>query len=86
MTESSVDPLTGVTLDAVIFDLAGTLTDSPMAVVRAYEPWAAELGIDPGLLPHLLGMPSDATAEVLAPLEQVAVAVTHIEELEVGGH
>ena len=32
--------------DAVIFDMDGTLIDSTPAVMRAWETWAAEHGLD----------------------------------------
>lgn len=75
--------LVGVSFDAVVFDLDGTLIDSHTAMIRCYETWAGEFGISLERLPALLGMPSAAVSEEMLPPDKVAEATQRIEVLEV---
>ncbi len=75
--------LTGLTFDAVVFDLDGTLIDSHVAMVRSYERWAVEFDVSLANMPDLLGMPSAAVSAALLPAHQVAAATERIEVLEV---
>lgn len=77
------NPFEGITFDAVIFDLDGTLIDSHVAMNRSYEVWAGEYNISMDRLPALLGMPSAAVSAALVPPEDVESATERIEELEV---
>lgn len=83
MTEPATGALSGVSFDAVIFDLDGTLIDSHTAMIRCYETWADEFDISLDRLPALLGMPSAAVSEALLPPHLVAAATQRIEVLEV---
>lgn len=71
------------TFDAVIFDFDGTLADSHAAMMRAYQVWADEFGIDHAVLGNYTGMPSEAVARAVLPEAQVATAAPRIEELEI---
>ena len=83
MTALSTSSLTGVSFDAVVFDLDGTLIDSHVAMMRSYAIWAEEFGISLDDLSGLLGMPSAAVSEALLPTATTAAATRRIEELEV---
>ena len=83
MTALSTSPLAGISFDAVVFDLDGTLIDSHVAMIRSYERWAGEFNISLGRLPALLGMPSAAVSAALLPPEHVESATERIEVLEV---
>lgn len=82
MTALSASPLEGITFDAVVFDLDGTLIDSHVAMIRSYDRWAGEYDISLDRMPALLGMPSAAVSAALLPPEHVESATARIEMLE----
>jgi sugar-phosphatase len=63
-------------IDAVLFDMDGTLVDSHAAVERAWLAWAADYGVDPAAtLAIAHGSPADHTVRRLLPqLDDEAVA------------
>lgn len=72
-----------VDVDAVLFDLDGTLIDSGAAVRRSWLTWAQQEGIDPRLLVSRHGWPSAAIVEALLPPERRKSALRRIDDLEV---
>lgn len=55
-------------LDAVLFDMDGTLLESDAAVARAWAAWAREYGVPPEALDAVAhGVPADGTIRVLRP-------------------
>lgn len=62
-------------VEAVLFDMDGTLVDSDDAVERAWVTWAGEYGVDPdSLLTIAHGKPADSTVRRLLPdLDEQAV-------------
>ncbi|MEJ3657419.1 HAD-IA family hydrolase [Actinomycetes bacterium KLBMP 9759] len=73
-------------IDAVLFDMDGTLVDSDAAVERAWMTWAAEYGVDPAaVLAIAHGSPADRTVRRIRPdldEEQVAAASTRQLDLQ----
>ncbi|GAA3464954.1 HAD-IA family hydrolase [Saccharothrix longispora] len=67
--------------DAVLFDLDGTLIDSTAAVRRAWERWAAEEGIDPGLLAGTKGKPAKDIVAALLPPERQEEGLAHYSHI-----
>lgn len=56
------------TLDAVLFDMDGTLVDSDGAVERAWTAWAGEYGVDAAaVLSVAHGSPADRTVRLVRP-------------------
>ena len=70
-------------IDAVLFDMDGTLVDSDPAVERAWERWSAEYAVDPAAaLAIAHGRPADQTIRRLLPaLDDAAVAVAAARQL-----
>ncbi|WP_244295736.1 HAD-IA family hydrolase [Micromonospora orduensis] len=70
-------------IEAVLFDMDGTLVDSDAAVERAWERWAVEYGTDPGAaLAIAHGSPADRTVRRLLPgLAGTAVAAASQRQL-----
>ncbi|MBM0235423.1 HAD-IA family hydrolase [Micromonospora sp. STR1_7] len=70
-------------IDAVLFDMDGTLVDSDAAVERAWQRWAAEYGADPtAALAIAHGSPADRTVRRLLPwLDDTAVAAASARQL-----
>ncbi|MDG4756731.1 HAD-IA family hydrolase [Micromonospora sp. WMMD710] len=70
-------------IDAVLFDMDGTLVDSDAAVERAWERWAAEYDTDPvAALAIAHGSPADRTVRRLLPgLDDSAVAAASARQL-----
>ncbi|MEH1169499.1 HAD-IA family hydrolase [Micromonospora sp. CPCC 205539] len=70
-------------LEAVLFDMDGTLVDSDAAVERAWRRWAAEYGVDPAAAMAIAhGSPADATIRRLLPgLDDVGVTVAAARQL-----
>jgi HAD superfamily hydrolase (TIGR01509 family) len=65
---SRVLQLDGRELDAVLFDMDGTLVRSHAAVERAWVTWSVEHGLDPTLvLPHVHGSPAERTVRRFLP-------------------
>ena len=55
-------------VEAVLFDMDGTLVDSDAAVERAWRTWAGEYGVDPSAtLAVAHGRPAEGTARELLP-------------------
>jgi HAD superfamily hydrolase (TIGR01509 family) len=55
-------------IDAVLFDMDGTLVDSDGAVERAWTAWAAEYGVDAAaVLAVAHGSPADRTVRLVRP-------------------
>ena len=71
----------GGSLQAVLFDMDGTLVDSDAAVVRAWTTWAREFGVD--LDPaEIHGRPADSTVRMLRPdLDDAGVAAAADRQL-----
>jgi sugar-phosphatase len=71
-------------IEAVLFDMDGTLVNSDGAVERAWMTWAAEYGIDGAdaiALGH--GSPSESTVRKLLPhLDEASIAVAAARQLE----
>ncbi|HEV8568898.1 MAG TPA: HAD-IA family hydrolase [Actinoplanes sp.] len=71
-------------IEAVLFDMDGTLVNSDGAVERAWMTWAAEYGVDGAeaiALAH--GSPSESTVRKLLPhLDEAAIAVAAARQLE----
>jgi mannitol-1-/sugar-/sorbitol-6-phosphatase len=71
-------------IEAVLFDMDGTLVNSDGAVERAWMTWAAEYDVDGAeaiALGH--GSPSEATVRKLLPhLDEAAIAVAAARQLE----
>lgn len=71
-------------IEAVLFDMDGTLVDSDAAVVRSWQAWAREYGVDVELiLADLHGHPSDSTVRRVRPdLDEDARRVAAARQLE----
>jgi sugar-phosphatase len=55
-------------IEAVLFDMDGTLVDSDAAVERAWRSWAAEYGVEPAtVLAVAHGAPADRTVRLVRP-------------------
>ncbi|WP_406078685.1 HAD-IA family hydrolase [Micromonospora sp. NBC_00858] len=70
-------------IDAVLFDMDGTLVDSDAAVERAWRTWAAEYGVAPAAaLAIAHGRPADQTIRRLLPaLDDAEVAAAAARQL-----
>jgi sugar-phosphatase len=82
MPPSDVDGLLGLTFDAVLFDLDGTLVDSTPAVVRSWLTWAAEENLDPCFRDHMHGMPAPEIVLALVGTERFSESLRRVLELE----
>jgi sugar-phosphatase len=70
-------------VEAILFDIDGTLVDSTGAVERTWRTWAATYGLDAEeILRVCHGRRSEDTIADLLPAEQHAAAVAELEELE----
>jgi sugar-phosphatase len=55
-------------IEAVLFDMDGTLVDSDAAVERAWRTWAAEYGVEPAaVLAVAHGAPAERTVRLVRP-------------------
>ncbi|MFI7544189.1 HAD-IA family hydrolase [Actinoplanes sp. NPDC049599] len=64
-------------VEAVLFDMDGTLVDSDAAVERAWRSWAAEYAVDPdAVLAVAHGAPADRTVGLVRPDLGAAEAAT----------
>lgn len=72
-----------ISVDAVLFDIDGTLVDSTGAVERTWRLWGEAHGIDPDeILAVSHGRRSEDTIAMFLPQDQVADATAELEELE----
>lgn len=70
-------------IEAVLFDIDGTLVDSTGAVVRTWKTWAAGRGIDvEEVLRVCHGRRTEDTVALFLPVEQQAAAVAELEQME----
>jgi sugar-phosphatase len=71
-------------VDAVLFDMDGTLVTSDAAVERAWLSWADEYGVDgPAAIEMSHGSPSEPTVRrLLAHLDEAALVVATARQLE----
>lgn len=71
-------------IEAVLFDMDGTLVDSDAAVERAWRTWAAEYRVEPAAaLAIAHGAPAERTVRRLRPdLDQTGVAAAAARQLE----
>lgn len=71
-------------IEAVLFDMDGTLVDSDAAVERAWRTWAAEYDADPdAVLAVAHGAPAERTVRLTRPdLDDAAVGVAAARQLE----
>ncbi|WP_030439445.1 HAD family hydrolase [Actinoplanes subtropicus] len=70
-------------VDAILFDIDGTLVDSTAAVIRTWQAWAAPRGIDAEeILRVCHGRRTEDTIAMFLPPAQQAAAVTELEQLE----
>jgi len=70
-------------VDAVLFDIDGTLVDSTAAVIRTWETWAATHGIDAQeILRVCHGRRTEDTLALFLPAAQHAAAVAELQQLE----
>jgi sugar-phosphatase len=71
------------TVDAILFDIDGTLVDSTAAVVRTWSTWAATNGIDAGeILRVCHGRRTEDTLVMFLPAERHAAALAELAQLE----
>lgn len=70
-------------VEAVLFDIDGTLVDSTPAVERTWRTWAARRGLDAeGILRVSHGRRTQDTVAMFVPAPEVAGATAELEELE----
>ncbi|MHA6629083.1 HAD-IA family hydrolase [Pseudonocardia sichuanensis] len=70
-------------VDAVLFDIDGTLVDSTAAVVRSWTAWAARYGLDAEeILRVCHGRRSEDTIAAFLPVGEQAAGVAALAELE----
>lgn len=70
-------------VEAVLFDIDGTLVDSTPAVERIWETWADRHGLDlQAILRVCHGRRSEDTVALLLPADERAAAVAELEQLE----
>jgi sugar-phosphatase len=78
----------GMRIEAVLFDMDGTLVNSDAAVERAWITWAGEYGVDGAeAIAMAHGSPSEPTVRKLLPhLEEGAIAVALARQMELQYH
>lgn len=70
-------------VDAILFDIDGTLVDSTAAVVRTWETWAATRGLDAeAILRVCHGRRTEDTLVLFLPADQHPAALTELARLE----
>jgi sugar-phosphatase len=79
----SAQALAGRRFAAVLFDLDGTLIDSTPAVLRSWDRWARERGLDrrPDPIPH--GVPARQVLATLVAADEIEAAFRQLEAIEV---
>ncbi|MGA5302272.1 HAD-IA family hydrolase [Nucisporomicrobium flavum] len=72
------------TIEAVLFDMDGTLVDSDAAVERAWRVWAREHGADPAAVLEIAhGAPAERTVRLIRPdLDEAGVTAAAARQLE----
>ncbi|GAB3686971.1 HAD-IA family hydrolase [Nocardiopsis oceani] len=74
-----------ISVDAVLFDIDGTLVDSTGAVERTWRAWAEAHGTDPEeILKVSHGRRTEDTVAMFLPADRVDEATAELEELELG--
>src|ERR1041384_34739 len=70
-------------VQAILFDIDGTLVDSTGAVIRTWQAWAGRRGLDIArILEVCHGRRSEDTIALFLPPEEGAAATAEMEELE----
>lgn len=69
-------------VDAILFDIDGTLVDSTAVVDRASKTWATRHGIDLDELQRCHGWRTEDMVARLLPVDERASAIAELEELE----
>jgi len=69
--------------DAVLFDMDGTLIDSTAAVLRSWDTWAAEHGLEADALSGWHGVPSASVVQAVLAADRHQAGIARIAELEV---
>jgi hypothetical protein len=70
-------------IEAILFDIDGTLVDSTGVVVRAWKTWAAKRGIEvEEILRVCHGRRTQDTVALFLPVQQRAAATAELEQLE----
>jgi mannitol-1-/sugar-/sorbitol-6-phosphatase len=70
-------------VDAILFDIDGTLVDSTAAVIRTWTTWAAKHGIDADeILRVCHGRRTEDTLGMFLPAEQHATAIAELQQWE----
>jgi sugar-phosphatase len=70
-------------VEAILFDIDGTLVDSTGAVTRTWRDWAAKHGLDAEeILRVCHGRRTEDTVASFLPREQCSAAVAELEQLE----
>lgn len=77
-------PFDMTSVRAILFDMDGTLVDSDGAVLRSWQSWAAEYGVDGQEAYEMAhGSPSATTVRKLLPhLDEAALVVASARQLE----
>lgn len=71
-------------VDAILFDIDGTLVDSTRAVERTWRRWAAKRGIEPEpILAVCHGRRSEDTIADFLPAKDVGAATAELERFEI---
>jgi sugar-phosphatase len=72
-----------LSVQAILFDIDGTLVDSTGAVIRTWRAWAASHGLElERILQVCHGRRSEDTISLFLPPEQVAAATAELEQRE----
>lgn len=70
-------------VEAILFDIDGTLVDSTGAVERTWRAWAGSRGLDADEILRIChGRRSEDTIALLLPPDEQAAAVSELEQLE----
>ena len=73
-------------IEAILFDIDGTLVDSTGVVVRTWTTWAAKRGLDAEeILRVCHGRRTEDTVALFLPVEQQEAATAELEQLELAG-